>query len=109
MTFFGFFFIQITFLEFMRFFLRTDDFFQEPADENQSIPALDNGQLAWSILAADYILRRQGYTNLADRFGAHLSLMKASAPTLFLQPDGGCAPGTTILDPKQPVRPCDNL
>jgi len=57
--------------------------------KNIAIPGLDNGQLAWSMLAAAEALRIGGFTAVADQYQAHIDLMKKSAPILFLDPNRG--------------------
>jgi len=53
------------------------------------LPALDNGQLAWAMVAAAHALKVAGQGALAARYDAHINLMTSSAPVLFLNPASG--------------------
>jgi hypothetical protein len=66
-----------------------DSGFNLERETNVVLPALDNGQLAWSMIAAAHALKLAGQDALAARFNAHVGLMKTSAPILFWNPANG--------------------
>jgi hypothetical protein len=47
------------------------------------IPALDNGQLAWSIFVVYHSLYKMGYDSIASRYEQRFQKMAANAKTLF--------------------------
>jgi hypothetical protein len=51
-------------------------------------PALDNGELVWSVLAAAYALRQAGYGPLSARYLAWFECMASSAKTIFYRGGG---------------------
>ena len=60
-------------------------------DWEDRVPALDNGQLAWSLYLAAHELRRAGYAQLARRYEALLARIRENAPARPLRPPGGPA------------------
>jgi hypothetical protein len=58
-------------------------------DSDVELPALDNGQLAWSMFAVAAVLHAVGQSALASRYDAHVTLMAESARILFLNPGDG--------------------
>ena len=71
-----------------------------------SLPALDNGQLAWSMIAAVEALTNVGTAEtaaLAARFQACVNRMKRSAAILFLNPNGRVASATKVNNISLPV------
>jgi hypothetical protein len=50
------------------------------------LPALDNGQLAWSIFLTYKSLYKMGYNNLAERYEQRFQKMASNAKTLFFDP-----------------------
>lgn len=80
----------------------TDQGFGVPAN-NVQIPSLDNGQLAWSMVAAQTVLEEQGETVLGARFAKHVQLMAASAAVLFLRRNGGVSTSARISNVSAPV------
>lgn len=49
-------------------------------------PALDNGQLAWSVYHAAAALREAGHPELAAKYDAQLALMKKNVVRIFFDP-----------------------
>jgi len=68
------------------------------------LPALDNGQLAWSMVAATAVLQAAGESALAERYQAHVTKM-ASKVNLFFrrQEDKKAANTVTITDATAPA------
>jgi hypothetical protein len=58
-------------------------------DWRKKAPALDNGQLAWSIYHAERTLRSLGYTELAGKYRAQLNLMRSNVVKMFYDPTRG--------------------
>jgi len=48
------------------------------------VPALDNGQMAWAMVALATVLEEKGHTALAARYNAQVNAMKASAGFLYV-------------------------
>ena len=91
----------------------TDAGFGE-AKNKLSLPALDNGQLAWSVVAAAAALSAANEHGLAARYAARLDRMRKSAPVLFLKrldldaeigagQVGKVAAASKVLDVSSPV------
>ncbi len=60
-----------------------------PADDwTYRVPALDNGQLAWSLYLAYNVLNEIGEAELASRYRNHFGLMVANGKRLFLNESG---------------------
>jgi len=57
-------------------------------ETKQTMPALDNGQMAWALVAAQTVLEEKGHTELAARFKAYIEVLK-DAPTFFLDKEKG--------------------
>ena len=55
-------------------------------DWEDRVPALDNGQLAWSLYLAAHELRRAGYAQLARRYEALLARIRENAVRVFFDP-----------------------
>jgi hypothetical protein len=51
------------------------------------VPALDNGQLAWSLYLAAHELHRAGHAQLARRYEVRLARMKENAVRVFFDPE----------------------
>src|SRR4051812_13634121 len=51
-------------------------------------PALDNGELAWSVLAAGWSLRQANQTDLANRYLGWFQCMASSVKTIFYRGGG---------------------
>lgn len=49
----------------------------------KAMPALDNGQMAWAMVALATVLEEKGHTVLAARYNAQVNAMKASAGVLY--------------------------
>jgi len=75
----------------------SDDGFDDHTD-GDSLHALDNGQLAWSMVAAAQALDDRGEAAAATRYTALVATMAAAAPVLFVKADGGVAITANILD-----------
>jgi hypothetical protein len=56
-------------------------------DWQDRVPALDNGQLGWSLYLATHELRRAGHAQLARRYEAQLARMKENAVRVFFDPE----------------------
>lgn len=56
-------------------------------DWSDRAPALDNGQLAWSLYLAAGALRQAGREGLARRYEAHLDKMRRNAVRIFFDPE----------------------
>ena len=56
------------------------------SDWEDRLPALDNGQLAWSIFLAYKSLYKMGYNDLAARYEQRFQKMASNAKTLFFDP-----------------------
>jgi hypothetical protein len=65
-------------------------------------PALDNGELAFALLALAQALGAAGHAALADGYMAWFSCMARSAPLLFLQPDGSVAAVAVLANASLP-------
>jgi hypothetical protein len=50
----------------------------------KDIPALDNGQMAWAMIAMATVLQEKGHEQLAARYQAQVDAMKASADFLYV-------------------------
>jgi len=72
--------------------------------EKVALPALDNGQLAWAMVAAATALEKAGQADLAARYAAFVDKMAEAVNTLFIRPeDGKPATIATVADPAAPV------
>jgi len=60
-----------------------DGFEWQPGKKVKGIPSLDNGQMAWSMIAAKQVLEEKGHTELAARYQTQIDRMKAGAVKLF--------------------------
>ena len=72
------------------------------------VPGLDNGQLAWSMYLAEHMLREEGHTELADRYGEHLKLMADNVVRVFYDPAAGKFRGEARLGRGGKVAPGRN-
>lgn len=68
----------------------------------KGIPALDNGQNAWAMIAACQVLGEKGHTELAARYQTQIDVMKASAAKLFWN-GKRCAMAANVKDKKKPA------
>ena len=57
------------------------------------LPALDNGQLAWSIFLLYKTLYQLGYNDLASRYEQRFQLMARNAKTIFFDPQRNVVSG----------------
>jgi len=73
---------------FLPWFLVSNDGMVPTHDWQDRVPALDNGQLAWSLYIAYHILNKKGYANLSARYKSHFNLMAANAVKIFHEGDG---------------------
>ena len=75
-----------------------------PIQDRASIPALDNGQLAWSMVAAaEALAAHPEGAGLAVRYELRVADMARSAPILFLNPNGRVASSSKVLNVSEPV------
>ena len=63
----------------------------KPHHDGDSLPAVDNGQLAWSMVAAQAALEERGEAATAARYSTLVATMARAAPILFRTPDGSVA------------------
>jgi len=64
-----------------------DDGFILPGSNDgkvKSLPGLDNGQMAWAMVALATVLEEKGHTALAARYNDQVNAMKASAGVLYV-------------------------
>ena len=77
-----------------------------PADDwahPPRIPALDNGQMAWAVLAVASALSAAGSNSLASRYRAVFTCMAANAKDIFYAGAGKISDEANILDVSAPV------
>lgn len=67
-------------------------------------PALDNGQLAWSLYAVANVLATRGYTDLSNRYFAQVKMMADNALTVFYDGNGHTR---TVAGIKNITGPCE--
>lgn len=81
-----------------------DGWIEQPGKKVKGVPALDNGQLVWSLIAAAQVLEEKGHEALAIRFKAHIQLMAQSAGALFVGDTmKRCAARVNIKDKRKRV------
>lgn len=68
------------------------------AEWSDRFPALDNGQLAWSIYLVYNALSKMGFNELAARYEARFSQMADNAKTLFFGPAGNSIAGISRFE-----------
>lgn len=64
-------------------------------------PGLDNGQLAWSIVALNYVMKEMNdskMNTLIERYERYLELMKKTAPIIFYEGEGKIRTVSLIRD-----------
>ncbi|MHB2027171.1 MAG: hypothetical protein ACYCPQ_11160 [Elusimicrobiota bacterium] len=71
-------------------------------------PALDNGQLAWSIYLAANILRDRGYEVLARRYQDYFDLMRRNVVGIFFDPEAKKLRGEAQLKKNNRIPPQQN-
>jgi len=69
------------------------------------VPALDNGQLAWSLYAAANALKELGHEDLARRYQARLDLMARSVVPVFFDPAAKKIRGVAVLKEGNRIAP----
>lgn len=83
------------------------DGFKPSGDDEVKLPALDNGQLAWSFIAAATALEQSGTpedVELSKRFWDHVDVMAKAAKALFFNPvNGTVRMVTTVTRSREPV------
>mmetsp|Transcript_152348 Transcript_152348/g.280777 ORF Transcript_152348/g.280777 Transcript_152348/m.280777 type:complete len:619 (+) Transcript_152348:61-1917(+) len=68
------------------------------------MPALDNGQMAWAMVALATVLEEKGHTVLAARYQAQVNAMKASAGHLYVGPrKRRCFASLNVKEKDKPV------
>lgn len=67
-------------------------------DWTKRVPALDNGQLVWSLYAAYHVLQRKGHTELAARYKKYFDMLAKNAITVFYDGDGRIRAEASIKD-----------
>lgn len=77
--------------------VRVSDFGFAKSQDGVSIPSLDNGQLAWSMLAASEALRTD-YPVLAARYAAYAARMAQTGLTLYADAHGMIGGRVTIYN-----------
>ncbi|MBI4971211.1 MAG: 6-phosphogluconolactonase, partial [Candidatus Omnitrophica bacterium] len=73
---------------FLPWFLVSDGGMQPTRDWQDRVPALDNGQLAWSLYAAYHALDAKGHKDLAARYKTRFDMMAQNAVTMFYEGGG---------------------
>ncbi len=68
---------------YLPWFVVTDRGMEPTWDWEDRAPALDNGQLAWSLMMASHALRREGYTKLSSRFADYWEMMAKNCVPMF--------------------------
>jgi hypothetical protein len=66
------------------------------------VPALDNGELAWAVLALAEALGSAGHASLAAGYSAWFACMAGSARAIFFQPDGSVAAVAVVRNASVP-------
>jgi len=59
-----------------------------PDGKVKMIPALDNGQMAWAMIAVHEVLVEKGHVELAARYQDQIAVMEGSVTTLFVEQNG---------------------
>lgn len=77
-----------------------DGFLYQPGEKVKGVPALDNGQNAWAMIAAHQVLEEKGHTELAARYQAQIDVMKASAAKMFFN-GKRCSSSANVKDKKK--------
>lgn len=68
-----------------------------------SVPALDNGEMAWAMLTAEHVLRRNGFTTVADSYKRYVDRMAEYVmPMFYDEKEGKIRMTVEILDPASP-------
>jgi hypothetical protein len=74
----------------------------EPSPDWQTptyrVPALDNGELIWTMFAAAHVLPQRGYTELGERYRRYFQLMADSSVPIFHDGQGHIRGVTHIID-----------
>ncbi len=101
---------------FLPWFKVTDPIKPTPDWEAQ-VPALDNGEMVWSLLVAEQALRKSGYTEIASQYGQYNEMLQQNAVKMFYDPIAGKLRGDVkVVNPQSadssyetaPGK-CDNL
>src|SRR5207244_3940193 len=74
---------------FLPWFLISDDGMKPTWDWEDRVPALDNGQLAWSLFLAASILKEEGFAELSRRYEAYWKRLAKNAVPVFFSPVDG--------------------
>lgn len=74
---------------YLPWFLVSDRGITPTWDWQDRVPGLDNGQLVWALVLADYVLEQKGYTELAARYRAYWKLMADNSVEIFFDPPTG--------------------
>jgi hypothetical protein len=78
-----------------------DGSIQPTEDWLGAVPGLDNGEWAWALLTTESVLRKQGQTELADRYKAYNDTLIDNAAKIFWDPVAKkCRGDVEISDPK---------
>jgi len=77
-----------------------DGFVWQHEKKVKGIPSLDNGQMAWAMIAARQVLGEKGHTDLAARYQTQIDVMKAEATKLFWN-GKRCATSANVKDKKK--------
>jgi len=81
----------------------TSQGFELSQTTNVMVPALDNGQLAFAMLAASQALKQVGQPALAGRYRAYVTAMGKAVNLLWLWDDGKAGSTSQVKDALQPV------
>lgn len=72
-------------------------------DWGKAVPTLDMGEMAWSLLLAEWALKRAGHDELASGYKAYNDNLQARAKEILFEPKSGGVRGhVQISDPKDP-------
>jgi hypothetical protein len=68
-------------------------------DWQGEFPGLDNGEWIWTMLLAERVLERQGYRDLAKRYGDYNSMIKNNIVSIFYDSKAGKVRGDIRIVP----------
>lgn len=77
----------------------------QPGKKVKQIPALDNGQMAWSMIAVHEVLVEKGHVELAARYHEQIATMESSVTALFVEQNGQKKRSGTSVNVKQKDKP----
>ena len=91
---------------YLPWFVVTDRGMEPTWDWEDRVPALDNGQMAWSMMMVAHALKERGESRLSKRYEDHWKLMAKNSVTLFYDSKEARIRGTSkIRDTRAAVTP----